>query len=91
MDLEKAEKIVEPGKKNIVKTCVKILIIVAIVAIIAWVKGFFGERGKQDASPPKERPDVSIEQRTEGDQSPAIISPDVNLSYGSSQEKTNKD
>jgi flagellar basal body-associated protein FliL len=109
MDFKDAEKIVEAGKTKFKRTLFIIILLLVLIAVIAYIKGFFGEKGKQHAgssneshwssnSPSREIQHQEkntnapvINQHTEGDQSPAIISNDVNITYGAPKDQKTKE
>ena len=88
MDFDNAEKIIESGKKKPQKTLAAVIVLIVLLGIIAYVQVYFSEKAKQHASTLKEPvnangQDERIDQNTEGDKSPAIVSGgDVKIEYG---------
>ncbi len=67
------------------------LLVVILAAVIAFVTGFFGETGKQAATPSRDASGPTIHQQTEGNQSPAVISDrDVTITYGQPEKPEEK-
>jgi len=87
MNFGDAEKIIDSGKKQPFRTFLIIFFLVVIVAIIAYVKIYSGEKAKQHANPSSQLNQANGQgektyQTTEGDQSPAIYAEgDVTLIY----------
>lgn len=88
MDFNEAKNIEESAKKKPIKTILVVLISLAMVALIAYTQGFFGEKGKDHADTSTEPAKVSDQgnktvQITKGNQSPAVVSDgDVSIYYG---------
>ena len=112
--INNAVKIVELFKSSWKKALLIFVVFLALVVLIAYFNGFFGEKGKQHATMPSKSRDASpsaepkpsakteeikqsrdtekstapqIYQHTEGDQSPAIVSKDSTINYGSPKGK----
>lgn len=87
MNFGDAEKIIDSGKKQPFRTFLIIFFLVVIVAIIAYVKIYSGEKAKQHANSSSQLNQANGQgkktyQTTEGDQSPAIYAEgDVTLIY----------
>jgi hypothetical protein len=56
MDIRDSETLIESFKKKPWMTISAIVVLLILLSVIAWVNGFFGEKGKRAASLPKDTP-----------------------------------
>jgi hypothetical protein len=84
MNFNNSKKIFKSFKKHPFKTVSIIILMLILLAMIAYVKGFFGEIGKEHVTGVNsDSKGEKIYQFTKGDESPAIVSDgDVRLEYG---------
>jgi flagellar basal body-associated protein FliL len=54
MDFKNTEEIIEKGKKRPIRTLFILIVLVILVAAYAYITGFFSEKAKQHAVPPKD-------------------------------------
>ena len=90
IDLKDAETLIETRGKKLYKKLIALFILLLIAAVFAWVIAYCSESGKQsqiqkplqsEEHVPKQE-DITTNQHTEGDQSPAIVTNgDVNMDY----------
>ena len=94
IDFQKTEELIESGRKKPGKTIIVVVFTLILIAFFAFITGYCSETGKLKASKEsvhseKLTPEGQgglVNQQTEGDQSPAIVSDDVIINYGSKEK-----
>jgi len=110
MNFREIEKMISTFKARPIWTTLNFLVFLLIVAVLAYLSGFFEQKGKQhsmspsknigtatvpkasgtEKTPNKERP--IINQRTQGDQSPSVVSGgNVRIDYNTREDKNKKE
>lgn len=110
MNFKDVENLVSKFKKQPLMTLFVLVFYLLLVAAIAYLSAYSGEKGKQHSIPkstntgttaapketvPKKRANndgATINQRTQGDQSPAIVSGgNVTIEYNAHKDKNKKE
>jgi hypothetical protein len=84
MDFNDGKKIYESFKSKPLKTIFIIGCLLMLLAVGAYINGFFSEKAKDHATTVNSNgKDERVYQTTTGDESPAVVSDgDVNIEYG---------
>jgi hypothetical protein len=90
MDFDDAEKIIDKARTQPIKVLLIVVVIVLFTILIAYITTFTSKKAEQHAATtppaPQMQPKINgpVEQRTEGNQSPAIKTDegDVTIKYG---------